>query len=467
MISDIKMAVTRGYVGRQVAVLVWNMTGMPPTPDQVVASTDTLLYDSDDADTLLLPMSGGLTNLPAGRYAFTAIEFDSVLQIAQTDEIFTFSTGWIIWPTSPFGTWANPEDFGQNFAKPFVIRPILSGGEIWYLDADNDGWYAATQFVTESPGPGWTNVPPVNGGGDCDDSDPDEFPGQTWYIDADNDGYSNSSVIQCERPANGFLISEINGTSDCADNDPAIHPAAMEICDGMDNNCDAIIDDQIPSGSSYYIPISLNNPGDPQMNYQVPIEINSLNLINAGHMQADGDDIRFAPINSCEGPFLDYFIESGINTTNTLIWVKIPMLPSGNSTVYLYYGDTEAEAGSNFNATFPNALITNGTNNTLSGTQNYDWLELSAGDTIFITPGSPLVMNARRAIIDGDVWGKGRGYAASGLSMSGAGPGGGALSTFGMGGGAGGGADGGAGGTGGIDPGDASSAGGQAHGTTY
>ena len=36
---------------------------------------------------------------------------------------------------------------------------------------------------------------------DCDDSDPDEFPGQTWYKDADGDSYSDGTTqTQCTDP---------------------------------------------------------------------------------------------------------------------------------------------------------------------------------------------------------------------------------------------------------------------------
>ncbi len=66
-----------------------------------------------------------------------------------------------------------------------------------------------------------------------------------WYEDVDRDGFSSgSSIVQCERPADYFLESELLTTSgDCDDNDPNLNYGVEENCtDGMDNNCDGIFD---------------------------------------------------------------------------------------------------------------------------------------------------------------------------------------------------------------------------------
>ncbi len=64
-----------------------------------------------------------------------------------------------------------------------------------------------------------------------------------WFIDADSDDYGNTLVQQCDRPTNGFMLSELDGLGDCQDGNPDINPGAPELCDGIDNDCDGGIDE--------------------------------------------------------------------------------------------------------------------------------------------------------------------------------------------------------------------------------
>ncbi|HCH64044.1 MAG TPA: hypothetical protein DFR83_14655, partial [Deltaproteobacteria bacterium] len=43
-----------------------------------------------------------------------------------------------------------------------------------------------------------------------------------------------------DEDADGFTSQE-----DCNDSDPAVNPAGTEICDGIDNNCDGVIDEGV------------------------------------------------------------------------------------------------------------------------------------------------------------------------------------------------------------------------------
>ncbi|HTF05566.1 MAG TPA: DUF2341 domain-containing protein [Bacteroidia bacterium] len=99
---------------------------------------------------------------------------------------------------------------------------------------------------------------------------------------------------------------------------------------------------QLPVGYSWARPIVLNNPNATSIpNIQVEFDLGTDVLVTAGKMQADGDDIAF--MDECSE--LYYWIEdSSFNTTRTTFWVKIPLLPPGTHTIYMYYGDPVATA---------------------------------------------------------------------------------------------------------------------------
>ena len=52
-------------------------------------------------------------------------------------------------------------------------------------------------------------------------------------------------------------------SNDCDDSDPNVHPYALEICDGIDNNCDGLIDDSSASGArTWYADLDRDGYGD-------------------------------------------------------------------------------------------------------------------------------------------------------------------------------------------------------------
>jgi len=71
-----------------------------------------------------------------------------------------------------------------------------------------------------------------------------DLPPTTFFRDADGDGYGDSTLTTeaCQPPA-GYVFDN----TDCDDNEPARNPAALEICDGLDNDCDGLIDAADPS----------------------------------------------------------------------------------------------------------------------------------------------------------------------------------------------------------------------------
>lgn len=68
----------------------------------------------------------------------------------------------------------------------------------------------------------------------------------TYYVDGDNDGFgAGSATLHCTNPGAGF--SAVAG--DCNDANNTVYPGATEICgNGIDNDCDAAIDEGCPVG---------------------------------------------------------------------------------------------------------------------------------------------------------------------------------------------------------------------------
>ncbi|HEU4719143.1 MAG TPA: choice-of-anchor J domain-containing protein [Bacteroidia bacterium] len=136
-LTSVSMYVTRGYTGKMAGIAIWNMAS--GTPTTIAAVTDTILYPDDSARFYTIPIYGGGIVLSPGKYAVTAIEFDSTLALGQTNTVFTTNTTWVNWPTSPLGGWGNNEDFGSSFAKSYVIRPNFGN-----ICADNMATATAT-----------------------------------------------------------------------------------------------------------------------------------------------------------------------------------------------------------------------------------------------------------------------------------------------------------------------------------
>lgn len=123
---------------------------------------------------------------------------------------------------------------------------------LYYVDRDGDG-FGTTSFTTDYACPGATTPLRSSIGGDCDDGNPAIFPGVGcpaceevgYYRDEDSDGYGEIATAAsfCDgRPSAGYVLQ----VGDCDNADPSVHPGAVEICDGRDDNCDGVIDEDCP-----------------------------------------------------------------------------------------------------------------------------------------------------------------------------------------------------------------------------
>ncbi len=204
-----------------------------------------------------------------------------------------------------------------------------------------------------SVGVGYTGNPAPNNGtiveGDVGIGTPTPHPSAKLHIEASDKGILIPRLTRAERdaiaaPATGLLIYNTNCREFQYYNGTCWTPIYNP------NVCLPSPPCALPDWD-YYRAITITNPNPTTLtNYQVMITLNTQTLIASGKMQTDGDDIRFTD-NTCA--FLSYWIESGLGTTNTILWVRINTIPANSSTtIYLWYGNPTAAGASDPVTTF-------------------------------------------------------------------------------------------------------------------
>ncbi len=113
--------------------------------------------------------------------------------------------------------------------------PDLVDGTTWYQDGDGDGYGLDEQTVVACERPSGYSAEP----GDCDDTDAAYHPGASEDDCSDPADYDcDGSTRYADADGDGWAACE-----DCDDTDAAINPDAAETCDGADNDCDGIVDE--------------------------------------------------------------------------------------------------------------------------------------------------------------------------------------------------------------------------------
>ncbi len=183
----------------------------------------------------------------------------------------------------------------------------------YYLDGDGDGWglaYARCLCGAEAP---FTAAQP----GDCNDGVASAHPGAAevcnqaddncngtlddegavgcvsfWY-DGDHDGFGVGQP-RCLCNAQGFHTAAAAG--DCDDTRYAVNPAAQEVCNSADDDCDGVTDDGVasPCGGCQAVCTLPVGPGTPGGDFDpTPENSSGVNEDPNGYLVLDSTKIDF------------------------------------------------------------------------------------------------------------------------------------------------------------------------------
>ena len=112
-------------------------------------------------------------------------------------------------------------------------------------DADGDGFVDLAKKGDMVCDPGG-----ARGLYDCDDKDSTIYPGAPDKcgdkVDQDCDLVDAVCGIQADKDGDGYFPSGPGQLGDCDDGKPSVHPWAAEVCDGVDNDCDGLVDEGNP-----------------------------------------------------------------------------------------------------------------------------------------------------------------------------------------------------------------------------
>lgn len=93
--------------------------------------------------------------------------------------------------------------------------------------------------------------------------------------------------------------------------------------------------------------ITIGNTGSADTSKRVKFDVDTAALVTAGTIQTDCDDVRFTDIN---GKSLKFYFDSGTgacNTNSSDFWVLVETINTGNTILYMYYGNASAVNASN------------------------------------------------------------------------------------------------------------------------
>ncbi|MDF1561856.1 MAG: putative metal-binding motif-containing protein [Deltaproteobacteria bacterium] len=146
-------------------------------------------------------------------------------------------------------------DGADNDCDGETDEPGALGEQSWYLDQDQDGFGvdAITQIACTPPALFASKT------GDCDDDDPDFYPGAPEEDCTDPNDYNcDGSTGYADVDGDGFAAC-----AECDDGNAAINPDATELCNTIDDDCDGRTDLEAADAPTWYADVDEDEFGDP------------------------------------------------------------------------------------------------------------------------------------------------------------------------------------------------------------
>lgn len=193
-----------------------------------------------------------------GQYYPLSLAFSNQTGATVTTEVVVTS------PSSGTLSW---EDLGGSERCTDTTERAIAGGSAAFLPPGYDPGKILFECITVTIAPnpasvdddGDTYAPPT----DCDDHDPGRHPGAVetcngrdddcdgtidelnpalvYYRDSDGDGYGGSPTVFATCPGPGYVTRD----GDCNDGNAAAHPGGVEVCNGLDDDCDLLADEGV------------------------------------------------------------------------------------------------------------------------------------------------------------------------------------------------------------------------------
>ena len=130
-------------------------------------------------------------------------------------------------------------------------------------------------------------------------------------------GLATMTLMACNKPSDydqdGYFSDE-----DCNDNNADIHPGALEICDGIDNNCDDSIDGEDADGAlTYYADLDGDTYGGEGLSI-TQCDMPEGYVDNADDCDDNSADIHPDGSEVCDGVDNDWTRSSTTTTTRSI-----------------------------------------------------------------------------------------------------------------------------------------------------